>query len=208
MLHHQIEQGCHRILRTFRLRRHPSLLGGSVKDREIELLVGRFEGREEIEDFVDDLDMALVGPIDLVDDDNRLEAELQGLAEDEFGLRHRAFGGIDEQYRAVHHVEDTLDLAAEIGMAGRVDDVDAGVLPDERGHLGEDGDAALALEIVRVHGALGDLLIIAEGAGLGEQPVDHGGLAVIDMGNDGYVAEFHKIRTALEIKGFGGWRGV
>ena len=208
VLHHQIEQGRHRILRAFRLHRHPALLGGAVEDREVELFVGRIEGCEKIEDLVDDFDMALVRPVDLVDDDDRLEADLQGLAEHEFGLRHRAFGGIDEKYGTVDHVEDALDLAAEIGMARRVDDVDAGILPDQRGHLGEDGDAALALEIVRIHGALGNLLIVAEGAGLGEEPVDHGGLAVIDMGNDGYVAEFHKLGGALEIKGFGGWRGV
>ena len=89
------------------------------------------------------------------------------LRQHEFGLRHRAFGGVDEEHRAIDHVEDALDLAAEIGMAGRVDDVDAGVLPDERGDLGEDGDAALALEIVRIHRALGHLLVVAEGAGLG-----------------------------------------
>ena len=120
-----------------------------------------------------------------------LQADLQRLAEHELGLRHRAFGGIDQQHRAVDHVEDALDLAAEIGMARRVDDVDARVLPDERGHLGEDGDAALALEVVRIHGALGDLLVVAEGAGLGEQPVDQGGLAMIDMGDDGDVAQVH-----------------
>ena len=75
--------------------------------------------------------MALVRPVDLVDDDDRLQADLQRLAEHELGLRHRAFGGIDQHDGAVHHVEDALDLAAEIGVAGRVDDVDAGVLPDD-----------------------------------------------------------------------------
>jgi hypothetical protein len=94
------------------------------------------------------------------------EALRQRLAEHELGLRHRAFGGIDEDHHAVHHREDALHLAAEIGVAGGVDDVDAGVLPDQRGHLGEDGDAALALEVVGVHDALFDALVVAEGARL------------------------------------------
>ena len=101
------------------------------------------------------------------------------------------FGGVDQHQRAVHHVEDALDLAAEIGVAGRIDDIDAGVLPDDRGRLGQDGDAALALEIVGIHRALGDALILAEGAGLLQQAVDQRGLAMVDVGDDGDVAKFH-----------------
>ena len=51
-------------------------------------------------------------------------AHLERLLEHEAGLRHGAFGGIDQQQHAVHHVHHALDLAAEIGVAGRVDDVD------------------------------------------------------------------------------------
>ena len=42
----------------------------------------------------------------------------QGLGEHELGLRHRAFGGVDQQEHAVDHAEDALDLAAEVGVAG------------------------------------------------------------------------------------------
>ena len=118
-----------------------------------------------------------------------MQPHLQRLGDHELGLRQRAFGGVDQHDRAVDHVEDALDLAAEIGVARRVDDVDAGVLPDDRGRLGEDGDAALALEIVGIHGALGDALVLAEGAGLLQQPVDQGGLAMVDVGDDRDVAQ-------------------
>jgi hypothetical protein len=87
----------------------------------------------------------------------------------ELGLRHRAFGGVDQQADAVDHRQDALDLAAEIGVAGGVDDVDARALPFDRGRLGQDGDAALAFEVVAVHRAFGHLLVGAEGAGLLEQ---------------------------------------
>ena len=62
-------------------------------------------------------------------------------------------------------------------------------LPEERGDLGQDGDAALALQRVGIHGALGDLLAGAEGAGGAEQHVDQGRLAVIDMRDDRDIAE-------------------
>jgi hypothetical protein len=104
----------------------------------------------------------------------------------------RAFGGIDENDRAVDHVQDALHLAAEIGVAGGVDDVDAGILPDDRGRLGQDGDAALLFEIVRVHHALGDTLVLAVGAGLFQEFIDERGLAVVDVGDDRDIAQFHK----------------
>ena len=133
-----------------------------------------------------------IGAVDLVDDDDGLEPHLERLRHHEFGLRQRALGGVDQHQRAVNHVEDALDLAAEIGVARRVDDVDARAGPDDRGHLGEDGDAALALEVVRIHGALRHALILAEGARLLEQPVDKGGLPMVDMGDDGDIAELHE----------------
>ena len=56
------------------------------------------------------------------------------------------------------------------------------------GVLGQDGDAALALEVVAVHRALGDALVGAERAALVQQRVDQRGLAVVDVGDDGDVA--------------------
>ena len=92
--------------------------------------------------------------------------------------------------------EDALDLGAEIGVAGRVDDVDVGGLaarwrPFDRGALGEDGDPALFLEVVRIHRALFDALVVAEGARLAEQLVDERRLAVIDVRDDRDVAKVH-----------------
>ena len=145
------------------------MLAGAVEDREIELLVGRVERGEEVEDLVDDFGDAGVGPVDLVDRDDRLQADLQRLADDEFGLRHRPFRGIDENDGAIDHRQDALDLAAEIGVAGRIDDIDARVFPGDRGRLRHDRDAALFFEIVGIHHAFGDALIFAEGAGLLEQ---------------------------------------
>ena len=191
MLQHEIEQRRHAVLRAVRAIGHPALLGRAVEDREIELLVGGVERGEQVEHLVHDFGDAGVGLIDLVDGDDRLQADLQRLADDEFGLRHRPFGGVDEHDGAIDHRQNALDLAAEIGMAGRIDDIDAGVLPGDRGRFGQDGDAALFFEIVRIHHALGDPLIVAEGAGLLQQAVDERGLAVVDVGDDGDIAQLH-----------------
>jgi hypothetical protein len=66
-------------------------------------------------------------------------------------------------------------------------------VPLDRGALGEDGDPALLLEVVRVHRALFDALVVAERAGLAEQLVDERGLAMIDVRDDGHVAEAHGV---------------
>jgi len=84
-----------------------------------------------------------------------------------------------------------LHLAAEVGVTGRVDDVDrhgavgrvdAVVL--DRGVLREDRDPLLALEVVGVHRALLDVRVLSERAGLPQHRVDEGRLAVVDVRDD------------------------
>ena len=116
--------------------------------------------------------------------------QLQRPAQHEPRLGHGALGGVHQQDDAVDHLQDTLDLAAEVGVARGVDNVDLGVAVADGGILGEDGDAALALEVVGVHDAVDDLLIFAVHAALLEHFVDEGGLAVVDVGDNGYIAKF------------------
>ena len=127
--------------------------------------------------------------VDLVDDHDDAQADLERLAQHEAGLRHRALGGVDEQQAPVGHVQHPLDLAAEVGVAGRVDDVDGHVGVADRRVLGEDGDALLALEVVRVHDQRAHLLVVAEGVALLQQGVDQRGLAVVDVGDDRHVSD-------------------
>ncbi len=147
---------------------------------------------KRIENLVQNVLMALVRAIDLVDHDDGTHATLQRLGDDELGLRERAFRGVDQHNDAVDHIEDALDLAAEVGVARRIDDVDARVLPDDGGALGKDGDPALALQVIGIHGAFSDALPLAEGARLLEHFVDEGGLAVVDVSDNGDVSELHQ----------------
>ena len=122
----------------------------------------------------------------LIDDDRR-QPPLERLAQHEPRLRQRTLRRVHQQHHAVHHRQRPLDLAAEIGVARRVDDVDQDVLVVDGRVLGQDRDAALALEVVVVHGALGDALVRAEGAALMQQRIDERGLAVVDVRDDGDV---------------------
>ena len=167
--------------------RRRARLGAGVEHREIQLVLDRVEVDEQVVDLVQDFLDARVGPIDLVDDDDRRQAPLERLPQHEAGLRQRPFRRVDQQQHAVDHRQRPLDFAAEVGVARRVDDVDQRLVIVDGGVLREDGDAALALEVGVVHRPLGDPLVGAEDAALMQQGIDQRGLAVVDVGDDGDV---------------------
>ena len=55
--------------------------------------------------------------------------------------------------------QDTLHLTAEVGVSGRVHDVDLRVLPPDGGVLGENRDAPLLFERIRIHHTFFDDLV-------------------------------------------------
>src|SRR5690606_20493600 len=123
----------------------------------------------------------------------------QRLLEHEARLGHGALGGVDEEQRAVDHRQGALDLPAEVGVSGGVDDVDLRPPPQHGGVLGEDGYAALALDVDGVHHALWHLLVGAEDVRLAQQAVDQGRLAVVDVRDDGDVAVVHVLQCGRRV---------
>ena len=63
--------------------------------------------------------------------------------------------------------------------------------------LGEDGDAALALQGVGVHDAVALEFVLAELAALAQQLVDQRGLAVVDVGDNGNVPNLFALHACL-----------
>ena len=53
--------------------------------------------------------------------------------------------------------------------------------------------AALAFQIVGIHRALGEALVLTEGSGLLQQAIDQGCFAMVDMRDDRDVAEIHML---------------
>ena len=100
---------------------------GGVDGREVERGVVGVQLDEQVEDGVEHVGGAGVGPVDLVDDDDGPQAALERLAQHEARLRQTPSAASTSSKAAVGHLEDALDLAAEVGVAGRVDDVDLGV---------------------------------------------------------------------------------
>jgi hypothetical protein len=117
--------------------RGPPVTARAVDDRELDLVFLRVEIEEEFVHLVDDLERARVRSVHLVDHEDHRQIAGEGLAQHEPCLRQGPFGSIDEQHDAVDHGERPLDLAAEVGVSGGVDDVQrdvvtvAGVAPHQ-----------------------------------------------------------------------------
>ena len=124
VIHDRFEERPQIGFESIRRRASAAIPGDGVDHREIELVgVGR-QIKEEILRQRDDFLGTGSGAVDLVDDDDRSQAQRERLLKHGARLRHRAFDRVDQQQAAVGHVEHALDLAAEVGVAGRVDDID------------------------------------------------------------------------------------
>src|SRR5690554_1511751 len=165
-----------------------------VNHREVQLLIVGLQIAEEIEDHVEHRVGTCVGAVNLVDDHNRLKSQFERLAQHELRLWHRALKRVDQKQHRVDKFEHTLHFTAEVGVTRGVDDVDTVAFPVDSRAFGHDGNATLFLKIVGVHRALSQLTVAGHGSALLEKLVDKGGLAVVDVRDDGDISNVgHKI---------------
>ncbi len=125
-------------------------------------------------------------------------------------LRFHALGRVDDQQRALARGERAADFVAEVHVAGGIDEIELVDLPvfrlvRQRNGLGFDGNAALALDRIRVEHLRLHLTRLQTAAQLNDA-VGERGLAVIDVGDDGEVADVphgigHKRSAAVAVVG-------
>ena len=144
---------------------------------------------EQVVNFVEHFLGAGVLAVNLVDDHNHGQTGLKGFAQHKTRLRQRPFSRVHQQDRAGSHGERALHFAAKVGVARGVNDIDLDPFPVDGAVLGGNGDAAFAFQIHFVHHAVVNLLVGAEHAALLEQTVHEGGLAVVNVGDNGDVTK-------------------
>ena len=91
---------------------------------------GTGRASEAVLHHADDVVEVGAGAVHLVDVGDARNAVGVGLAPDRLGLRLDAADGAEDRDGAVEHAQRTLDLDREVDVAGRVDDLDAVVLPE------------------------------------------------------------------------------
>src|SRR5690606_37091723 len=109
-------------------------------DREVELVIAGTQLHHQVEGERSHFVGTSVFAVDLVDDDDGLEAAGQRLAQNEPRLWHGALGGVYQQQDSVDHRQGAFYLAAEVGVSWGVYDVDLLAVPQHGRVLGEDGD--------------------------------------------------------------------
>ena len=133
------------------------------------------------------------GEVDLVEDRQDLQLVLHGEVGVGQGLGLHALGGVHHQHRPLAGGQGPGDLVVEVHVARGVDEVQLiglavlGLIVELHGP-GLDGDAPLPLQ-VHVVQQLGLHLPGGDGVALFQQPVRQGGLAVVDVGDDGEIAD-------------------
>ncbi len=170
-------------------RGHP-FARGRVDDGRVELRRVRFQLDQQVEHFVVDAHRIRAGAIDLVDHDDGRAVQRQRLPQDEPRLRHGPVERINDEQDPIDHAKNALHFAAEVGVAGSVDDVDLCPLPANGCVFRQNGDPALALERIGVHHAFHDDLVLAKCASLPEHFVHESRLAVIDVRDNRDVSKF------------------
>ncbi len=150
----------------------------------------------DADDVLDLLDHALGlggGQVDLVQHRHHGDALLDRRVAVGDRLRLHALRRVDDQQRALAGGERARHLVGEVDVAGRVDQVElvdlaVARLVRQRGGLRLDGDAALALEVHRVE-HLRLHLAVGEPAAALDEAVGERRLAVVDVGDDGEIAD-------------------
>src|SRR5690606_40451752 len=134
--------------------RRDALFADRVQRRERALFIAGVQVAEQVERLVQDVVRAGVRAVDLIYANDDRHAQRQGFAQHEAGLRQRSFSSVHEQKRAVRHQQSTFYLAAKVGVAGGVDDVDLDVAVTNAGVFGQNRNSALAFQVIAVHDAV------------------------------------------------------
>src|SRR5690606_3494462 len=129
------------------------------------------------------------GTVKLVGQHHRKPNPVQGLTKQGTGLRHGAFNRVHQQQHAVNHGQHAFDLTTEVGVTGGVDNVDVGAFVFNGTVLRQNGNTAFFLDIARVHDTFGDMFVVTERTCLSQQLIDQGGLPVVNVGNNGHIAQ-------------------
>ena len=164
------------------------------------MFVGGTETIEEIKYLIDDPMGTGARTIDLVDHKNRMKPLLEGLLGNKPGLRHRAVNRVHQQQYGVHHRQNPLNLTAKVSVAGSIDDIDPVTIPFDGRVFGQNGNTALTLLIIGIHDPFGAHGFAVQRTGLLQQTVHQGGFTVVNVGNNGDVAEIFDHRISRSVK--------
>ena len=160
----------------------------AVKHRTVELLVGCVEVDEKLKYLILNLAKTCVGLVYLVNNYNNSVVKFKSSLKNESGLGHRSLCRVNEKNNSVNHFEDTLNLAAEVSVAGGVNEVYLNVLVVYRGVFCKNSNSSFLFKVTGVHNAGNGLLVFSVYTALLEHLVYESGFSVVNVCNYCYVS--------------------
>jgi hypothetical protein len=167
---------------------HPTALTRTIKCREVKLLFGSLQVEEKLKHMLVNFIRTAVGLIDLIDNHDWFKTEVKGFLQNEACLRHRSLECIYQENNAVSHIEYALYLATEIGVTGRIDNVNLRVFIADGYVLGKNSNASLALQVIIIEDKITCFLVFPEKLSLVEHFVYQGCLPVVNVSDNGNIS--------------------
>ncbi len=195
-----VKEGGHILSLDGKLRGGGAGLGGGVDEGAVKLLVICVQIHEKLQHLIHNLNRPRFRAVAFVDAHDHGQIQLQRFFQHKLSLGHRSLKGVHHKDHTVHHFQHALHLAAEVGMAGGVNDVDFGAFVGDGSILGKNGDAALLLNVVGVHDTLRYFLVFPENTALFQKLVHQGGLAVIYMGDNCYISHIFSCLSHIILR--------
>ena len=120
-----IKNGLHVWLHLIRFVTRNTVTRRGINYGKFKLFIACTKLNKQTQNLIHDLIRTCARTINLVDNDYRNLIKFKSFPENEPRLRHTAFKRIYEKQNAVYHLENALNLTAEIGMAGSVNDINS-----------------------------------------------------------------------------------
>ena len=131
-LYNLVEQIVDVVCRIVVILSHPTILGRTIYYREIKLILSSIKVAHEIEYHLINFLWTAVRLIHLINNNDRLQTELQSFLQHETGLRHRTLESVNKQETTVCHIEHALHLTTEVGVSRSIEDIDFNTFPIDR----------------------------------------------------------------------------
>ena len=131
--------------------------------------------------------------VDLIEDDDRTQANFKSLGEDKAGLRHRPFLGSTRSRTQLTSPRTRSTSPEKSGVAGGVYNINFIFFEeDTQGMFRKRWKQCRALFflVIAIHRPFRGLFVLAEDIRLFKETVEHGRFSMVDVGDDGDIANF------------------
>ena len=115
---------------------------------------------KKIKNFIRDFIKSGVGSIYFINHNNNTMVHFKSLLKHKSRLRHRTFSSVNKQNNTVYHLQNTLNLSAEISVTRRINYIHLYTVVIYRRVFSKYSDTAFTFQIVVIHNAfLNDLVL-------------------------------------------------